>query len=73
MTQPTSLYQQGPSVALFAGPYNFMRGDKFQVVIQNNLYGKFQTLANRMFNMMGLGYLLPTSVQPTQPNSLISV
>jgi hypothetical protein len=71
-TQPTSLYRQGPSVAVFSGATPLIVGDGWSTAVANNYAGGFQVLFDRLFGMKSLGLLLPTSGSPTQADSLIA-
>jgi hypothetical protein len=75
-TLPTQLYPQGPSVAIFSGPFNLAKGDSWQLKVTNNGFGVFQTFFDQVFGMKslgsmpGTGLLLPSSFTPTIPNGL---
>jgi hypothetical protein len=72
MAEPTSLYPQGPAVAVFSGAPNVVRGDSWQLVVRNNGNGLLQSAADRLFGMRSLGLLLPSAGNPSVPNSLVA-
>ncbi len=78
MNQATVLYAGGPLASVFSSPTHFVLNDGFALRSTtdrgNQSYlGTFQTLFDRLFGMKQLGLLLPSSVSPTIPDSLINV
>jgi hypothetical protein len=71
MCQPTQLYRGGPLISIFSGNVNLIRNDTFWISIYNNYGGAMQTLFGKIFNMPQLGLILPSSLTPTVPDSLI--
>jgi hypothetical protein len=70
----SSLYPQGPSVAVFAADTQTIRGDTWAIGITNNrtTTSRGWNLAfQRWYGMMGLGLLLPVSNSPTIADNLI--
>ena len=72
MAEPQLIYQQSPGVCVFSGNAPMIAGDSWTLTVTNDRNGQFQTLLDRMFNMRGLGLLLPSSGSPTISNSLIA-
>lgn len=70
-TQMNRLYAGGPSVAIFSGNANLVRGDSFAAQFSNLYDGKMQYLFDKLFNMKQLGLRIPSSTSPTIPDSLI--
>lgn len=68
----TRLYPGGPSIAIFSGNVNMVKGDTIWLYIYNDYNGKFQQLFNKLFRMASIGLILPSSATPTIPDSLIS-
>lgn len=73
----TALYAGGPELAIFAGSTNWLLNDRFSVTATNNRGGasnlkSFQVGFDRLFNMRGLGLLLPSTGSPTIADSLIA-
>lgn len=70
-------YPGGFPFAVFSGATPFAQNDGWNIQTANDQGGgsygaSFQTYFDRVFNMRGLNYLLPSSATPTYPNSLIS-
>lgn len=73
MARLTTLYPQGPRVAIFSGREPLIAGDSYSLTISNDHGGGLQGGFDRLFGMRSLGLLLPsTSGTPTISDSLIA-
>jgi hypothetical protein len=67
----TELYDGGPYVAVFSGVTPAVVEDDWVLTATNDRGGEWQTMYNRAFDMVGKGFLLPTSGTTLLPDSLI--
>jgi hypothetical protein len=77
ITPLVALYPGGPGAAVFSGATHFITNDAFTITTTNNYggasnLGSFQILFERLFDMSGLGLLLPSASSPTIADSLVS-
>lgn len=70
--QMSRLYPGGPSLSIFSGNLNMIRGDTLIVNLSNNYANGFQILFDRLFGLKSSGVLLPYSASPTISDSLIA-
>jgi len=73
----SKLYNGGPFLASFSGSTPFLLNDQFTITTTNDRGGSafnatFQTLFARWFPMMANELLLPSSLSPTIPDTLIT-
>jgi hypothetical protein len=76
-TPLTAAYPGGPGLAIFSSATPYLLNDAYDLQTNNDRAGQyycatFQALFDRLFGMRGLNLLLPSSLSPTIPDTLIS-
>jgi hypothetical protein len=72
MIAAESIYNGGPSVAVFPGRLVSSSTDTWTLTVTNDRAGSIQEWFNRVFAMADLGLLLPTSGSTQIPDSIIA-
>lgn len=78
LVEMSEIYKGGPSAAIFSGKTPFSAGDTqvnadyFTITTTNDRAGLFQEWFNRNFDMVSMGFVLPSASSGTISDSLIA-